>query len=149
MHPRVFSGVLTGNYVICRGIPSGAHTRNRKLGFPVLFHFFFFSFFFHFIILHICFHSTCLTSNKTSFSNPFTGYLPAIFIGSAFNDYISYKSLLFSDMLCSTPCSLSRLRWIFCYIFRDLLTFYSLIVRFCWFFFVNFLSITTFLDSFL
>jgi hypothetical protein len=37
----------------------------------------------------------------------------------------------------------------FCNIFRDLLTFYSLIVRFCYFFFVNFLAITTFLDSFL
>ena len=54
------------------------------------------------------------------FSSPFTGYLPVIFMGSAFNNYISYKSLLFSDMLCSTPSSLSRPCWIFCYIFRDL-----------------------------
>jgi hypothetical protein len=44
-----------------------------------------------------------ITSNKTSFSSPFTGYLPAIFMGSTFNNYISYKSLLFSNMLCSTP----------------------------------------------
>ena len=37
-----------------------------------------------------------------SFFSPFTGYLPLsrhfIFMGSAFNNYISYKSLLFSDM---------------------------------------------------
>jgi hypothetical protein len=41
-------------------------------------------------------------------------------MGSAFNNYISCKSLLFSDMLCSTPSSLSRPRWICFYIFRDL-----------------------------
>jgi hypothetical protein len=39
-------------------------------------------------------------------------YLPLsrhfIFMGSTFNNNISYKSLLFSDMLCSTPSSLSR-----------------------------------------
>jgi hypothetical protein len=37
-----------------------------------------------------------------SFSRPFTGYVPLsrhfIFMGSAFNNYISYKSLLFSDI---------------------------------------------------
>ena len=62
------------------------------LGFPVLFPKIFF-----FFIAHV------ITSNKTSFSSPFTGYLPAIFMGSTFNNYISYKSLLFSNMLCSTP----------------------------------------------
>jgi hypothetical protein len=49
---------------------------------------------------------------RLSFSSPFTGYLPIsrqfIFMGNAFNNYISYNSLLFSDMLCSTPSSLSR-----------------------------------------
>ena len=60
------------------------------LGFPVLFKKKIF-------IAHV------ITSNKTSFSSPFTGYLPAIFMGSTFNNYISYKSLLFSNMLCSTP----------------------------------------------
>ena len=118
------------------GFPRVRTRATGSWGFP------YFLNFFPFYYPSFFFHSTCLTSNTTSFSNPFTGYLPAIFIGSAFNDYISYKSLLFSDMLCSTP-------WIFCYIFRDLLTFYSLIVRFCWVFFVNYLSITTFLDSFL
>ena len=29
--PAVFSGVLTGNDVTRRGVPSGAHIRNRKL----------------------------------------------------------------------------------------------------------------------
>jgi rRNA maturation protein Nop10 len=60
-----------------------------------------------------------------------------------------YKSLLFSDMLCSTASSLSRRIGFFCYIFRDLLKFYSLIVRVCYVFFVTFLSIATFLDSLL
>ena len=160
-------------------------------------------YFLFFFIAHV------ITSNKTSFSSPFTGYLPAIFMGSTFNNYISYKSLLFSNMLCSTPSqgriqdfklggdtlkkiapsgerhehfwgisceksgfyakkiiffpilagappprsapasSLSCSRWIFCYIFRDFLTFYSLIVRFRYVFFVTFLSIATFLDSLL
>jgi hypothetical protein len=42
-----------------------------------------------------------------SLSNPFTGYLPLsrhfIFMESTFNNYISYKCLLFSDILCNTP----------------------------------------------
>ena len=104
-----------------------------------IFRFVFFFFFLHFISIifsiFFSFHNTCLTSNSTSFSTSFTGYLPAIFMGSTFYDYISYKILLFSDMLCSTPSSLSRPRWIFCYLFRDLLTFYSLIGRFCYVFF--------------
>jgi hypothetical protein len=48
---------------------------------------------------------------RLSFSSPFTGYLPLsqpFFMGSPFNIYISNKSLLFSDMLCSTPSSLSQ-----------------------------------------
>jgi hypothetical protein len=94
--------------------------------FPPFFSFFYFflfviCFIFFFIFFHFLFHNTCLTSNKTSISS--TGYLSAIFMGSAFNNYISYKSLLFSDMLCSTPNSLSRQCWIFCYIFRDLFVF--------------------------
>ena len=119
--------------------------------FYISFSFFLFfpSFYFHYFFHFFSFHNTCLTSNSTSFSTPFTGYLPAIFMGSTFYNYISYKILLFSDMLCSTPSSLSRPRWIFCYIFRDHLTFYSLIGRFCYVFFVNFLPIATFLDSFL
>jgi hypothetical protein len=93
--------------------------------FPPFFSFFYFflfviCFIFFFIFFHFLFHNTCLTSNKTISS---TGYLSAIFMGSAFNNYISYKSLLFSDMLCSTPNSLSRQCWIFCYIFRDLFVF--------------------------
>jgi hypothetical protein len=52
----------------------------------------------HFSIFFF-FHYTCLTRNKTLFSIPFTGYLSTIFMGSAFNNYISYISLLFSDML--------------------------------------------------
>ena len=51
-----------------------------------------------------------------SFSSPFTGYLPLsppFLLGSTFNNYIFYKRLLFSDMLCSTPSSLSRPRCIF------------------------------------
>ena len=75
------------------GVPSGARMRNRKLVFPVLFHFIFFSFFSYFFS-HF-FHNTCLTSSKTSFSSPFTGYLPVMFMGSAFNNYISYKSFFF------------------------------------------------------
>jgi len=42
------------------------------------------------------------SSITLSFSSPFTGYLPLsrhfIFMRSTFNNYISYKSLLLSDM---------------------------------------------------
>jgi hypothetical protein len=56
-----------------------------------------------------------------------------------FHNYISVMvfTCVFLDMLCSTP-RVSTLH--FCNIFRDLLTFYSLIARFCYIFFVNFLS---------
>ena len=41
-------------------------------------------------------------SSVVTGTSPFTGYLPLsrhfIFMGNAFNNYISYKSLLFSDM---------------------------------------------------
>jgi hypothetical protein len=56
-----------------------------------------------------------------------------------FHNYISVMvfTCVFLDMLCSTP-RVSTLH--FCNILRDLLTFYSLIARFCYIFFVNFLS---------
>jgi hypothetical protein len=98
----------TGSDVTQNGVSPGARMRNRKLGgggfpyfFPLPFQLFIFLislFFLHFFI--ICFHffsffcHTCLTSSKTSFSSPFTGYLSAIFMGSAFNNYISYKKFV-------------------------------------------------------
>ena len=75
------------------------HARTRKLGsrpfsrtFSKQFLFFFIIFFFVFFIYF--FQNTYLTSNKASFSSPFTGYLPIIFMESAFNNYISYKSFV-------------------------------------------------------
>jgi hypothetical protein len=82
-----------------------------------------------------------------SFSTPFTGYFTAISMGSTYNNYISYVCCF--RICCVLLQVVYHVRVAFCYIFSYLLTFYSLIVRFCYIFFVNFLSVTTFLDSFL
>ena len=51
---------------------------------------------------------------RLSFPTPFTGYLPLSrhFLGEPFQ-WLHFLRLLFSDMLCSTPSSLSRPRCIF------------------------------------
>jgi hypothetical protein len=62
--PALFSGVLTGNDVTRRGVPSGARMHNWKLGFSALFsgglfsiYFFFFPIFFFFFFLFLVFFS--------------------------------------------------------------------------------------------
>jgi hypothetical protein len=62
-----------------------------EVGVSRTFSFYFFFIFFLFFFSTF-FHNTCLTSSNTSFSSPFPGYLPAMFMGSTFHNYISYKS---------------------------------------------------------
>ena len=58
-----------------------------------------------------------------SFSTPFTGYLPlSRHVHGEHFQWLHFLRLLFSDMLCSTPSSLSRPLCIFV-IFSEILTF--------------------------